>query len=205
MALVAWGFAMARGIPALFCLATTLVLVGEHLRWRGEDGPTRADKITFARLALCTLLGVPALFFAPIWAVGIGWSVLILDAVDGRVARREGTAGPAGAWLDMESDAILITTASLNAYAWLDVPAWILLCGLARYLYVVTLWRWPAHGHIPRARWGRISFGLGAALLVSLPLLPPSWRNLAAALVFANTTWSFGRSFWWSYARPTLP
>lgn len=199
IALLAWGAAMSMGDVLVFCVPTALALLAEHRAARAPALPTLADRITRARVLATLLLSSGLVQREPSWAVGLGVAILATDGLDGWVARKQGTAGPAGAWLDMEADALLVASTSLAAYIYAGVGAWILLCGLARYLYVAVLWRWPARGPVPRARWAQWSFVLGTLALVCLPLLPASSRFVVGAAACLNTVWSFGRSFAWSY------
>lgn len=67
-----------------------------------------ADRVTFMGGALVWLLPVMALLLPPpwgAWAVCVtGFVVIVLDCVDGDVARWTGTAGPRGARLDLVVD-----------------------------------------------------------------------------------------------------
>ena len=66
---------------------------------------------------------------------------LVLDAVDGWVARRTGTASAVGARFDMEVDAFLIFV--LSVYVAQSVGAWVLAIGAARYAFVAAGWLLP--------------------------------------------------------------
>ena len=81
------------------------------------------------------------------WAIKRGQSVvwapskLVLDAVDGYVARRTATVSAFGARFDMETDAFLILVLSAcvaGQWGW-----WVLVLGLARYLFVAAGWALP--------------------------------------------------------------
>ena len=61
---------------------------------------------------------------------------LILDAVDGKVARRTGTSTPLGARFDMEVDAFLILV--LSVYVAMSLGPWVLLIGVMRYAFVAA-------------------------------------------------------------------
>src|SRR5690606_34276244 len=105
-------------------------------RWTpdGRFGP--ANMVTLARLA-----GMFALPFVPpplIVVAGLGLALLALDGVDGWIARRTGTSGEFGAFLDQECDAFFLLLLCLLLYR---LPggfgAWILLPGLLRYGFVL--------------------------------------------------------------------
>ena len=66
---------------------------------------------------------------------------LVLDAVDGWVARRTGTASPLGARFDGEVDALLILV--LSVYVSNLIGPWVLAIGAARYLFLVAGWLLP--------------------------------------------------------------
>ncbi len=70
-----------------------------------------ADAITLSRLAVVPGLVVAAISGASAWFAGFVAFALLTDAVDGRVARLRGTAGPRGAWLDSIADAAFYLTA----------------------------------------------------------------------------------------------
>src|SRR5699024_5175896 len=68
--------------------------------------------------------------------VTLAAAALVLDAVDGAVARATASATVGGARFDMEVDAFLILV--LSVYAAPTVGALVLLIGLARYLFVAA-------------------------------------------------------------------
>jgi phosphatidylglycerophosphate synthase len=77
---------------------------------------------------------------------------LVLDGVDGWVARRTGTVSAFGARFDMEVDAFLILVLSL--YVARDAGWWVLLIGAARYLFVAAGWALPwLRGTAPARPW----------------------------------------------------
>ena len=73
--------------------------------------------------------------------VSLAAVALVLDAVDGRVARGTGTVSTLGARFDMEVDAFLILV--LSVYVAPTVGGWVLIIGLARYLFVAASWLLP--------------------------------------------------------------
>lgn len=139
VAMIAVATAVMAGMPPwLACLVAALsfvlLLVDCRGRWTpgGRFGP--ANVVTIARLG-----GMFALAFVPPLMVAIlGTVLLALDGVDGWVARRTGTSGEFGAFLDQECDAFFLLLLCLLLYR---LPggfgAWILLPGLLRYLFVL--------------------------------------------------------------------
>ncbi|HEY2296983.1 MAG TPA: CDP-alcohol phosphatidyltransferase family protein [Jatrophihabitans sp.] len=96
-----------------------------------------ADRVTLVRAVLTG--GVAALvadaFSAQLRVVAVVALcviALVLDAVDGPVARITATASPLGARFDMEVDAFLILALSVEAAR--DFGGWVLLIGAARYV-----------------------------------------------------------------------
>jgi phosphatidylglycerophosphate synthase len=73
----------------------------------------------------------------------IGSCCLVLDGVDGTVARARGETSPFGARFDVETDAVLLLTLS-TAVPVLGVAGWwVLALGLTRYAYVIASWIGP--------------------------------------------------------------
>jgi phosphatidylglycerophosphate synthase len=101
-----------------------------------------ANAVTLARgvlaLDLLALIGSPPSAMLHWSIVTLALLALVLDGVDGRVARRRGETSAFGARFDMETDALLIMV--LAALAWTQGKAgpWILLAGALRYLFVAA-------------------------------------------------------------------
>jgi phosphatidylglycerophosphate synthase len=125
---------------------------------------------------------------------------LVLDAVDGFVARITGTASPLGARFDMEVDAFLILVLSVAVAR--GFGTWVLLIGAARYLLwiaerVLGWMRTP----VPRRDWRKtVAAVQGITLTVAIAaVFPPPAITAAlvvAALLLAE---SFGRDVWWQW------
>ena len=101
-----------------------------------------ADRITLARAALVMLVMAmigetrpPALAAL---TLAMACAAAALDAVDGAMARRSGQTTDFGSRFDMETDALLILVLSVLAWTWDKAGAWVLLAGLARYLFVAS-------------------------------------------------------------------
>ncbi|GAA1264646.1 CDP-alcohol phosphatidyltransferase family protein [Sphaerisporangium rubeum] len=130
---------------------------------------------------------------------------LILDAVDGHVARRTGTASPLGARFDMEVDAFLILVLSIHLAA--TAGPWVLAIGLMRYAFVAASWTAPwLKSPLPPSMARKTVAALQGILLVTAAseVLPATTLLLATAL--ATLTWSFTRDILWLYRnRPATP
>lgn len=209
----------AAGLGTLAVLRTTTGLTGVGLlggllvlvlgvallaRAAGRVGATTlgpAGGVTLLRFVL--VAGVAALAVAHLAGgpvptavlVGLAVTALALDAVDGWVARRTGTATDLGARFDMETDAFLLLLLAVHVAA--DLGPWVLLVGGMRYLYVAAGWVWPwLRGELPTRYSAKVVAALqGVALVAAGTRLLPGWA--ATALVGAALlalVWSFGVS-----------
>ena len=157
-----------------------------------------ADVVTTVRLLLVCVLAalVGRGFVAPValgWLVSLAVVALVLDAVDGHVARRTGTCTPFGARYDMEVDALLILVLSVHVartLAW-----WVLLIGLARYLLLVAGWVWPwLRAETPPRPWAKVVAVVQGVLLTvaTADVLPRHVVLPALAVALALLAESFG-------------
>src|SRR5580765_7282091 len=74
------------------------------------------------------------------WPIaGLATMALLLDGVDGWVARRTGTVTPLGARFDMEVDAALVLILAVHVAGQLGI-GWVLFIGAARYLLAIGVW-----------------------------------------------------------------
>lgn len=102
-----------------------------------------ANHVTVIRGALVALLaalagehGTPAIATA---AVVVATVEMVLDGVDGHLARRSGMASGFGARLDMETDAVFVAVLALLVWQFGKAGSWVLLSGLMRYLFAGVL------------------------------------------------------------------
>jgi phosphatidylglycerophosphate synthase len=197
---VGWltGTGFAAGVWALLTAAL-------HRRPSARLGP--ADWVTQGRAVLVG--GVAALVAGGLGGatpvtplVALASVALVLDAVDGQVARRTGTASELGARFDMEVDAFLILI--LSVYVAGPYGAWVLAIGLMRYAFVAAAWAvpWLRAGLPPSMARKTVAAVQGVTLAVAssglLPALVTAW-TLALALVLLG--WSFGRDTLWLWGR----
>ena len=134
------------------------------------------------------------------WVIVLASVVLVLDGVDGRVARNTGSDSAFGARFDMELDAFLILVLSTGVWLGGRAGAWVLLVGLLRYLFVLAGWLWPRlTAPLPESRRRKVVCVIqGVALLVALgPIIPPSLAVASVALGLAALVYSFGLDTLW--------
>lgn len=162
-----------------------------------------ADRVTLARAALA--VGVAALvadsFGGPARVallVTLAGVALALDAVDGWVARRTGTASKLGARLDGEVDAFLILV--LSVYVARSTGAWVLAIGAARYAFLAAGWLLPwLREPLPPRYWRKVVCATQGVVLTiaAADLLPPALIRAALAVALVLLAESFGRDVWW--------
>jgi phosphatidylglycerophosphate synthase len=123
---------------------------------------------------------------------------LVLDGVDGQVARRTGTASAFGAAFDMEVDAFLVLVLSMAVAR--GAGPWALLIGAARYLLLAAGRCWPwLRRPMPPRRWAKaVAATQGVVLVVAVADVLPRAAALAAlAAALGLLAVSFGHQVWW--------
>jgi phosphatidylglycerophosphate synthase len=126
---------------------------------------------------------------------------LILDAIDGKVARRTRTAGTLGAHFDAEVDAFLILV--LSIYVARSAGAWVLAVGSARYAFLAAAWPLPwMRKPLPPRYWRKfVAATQGVALTVAAAdVLPAAVNRGALVVALALLAESFIRDVWWLWA-----
>jgi phosphatidylglycerophosphate synthase len=173
----------------------------------GADALGPADWVTLTRATLvCDVaaLTVDSLSRpAPVTTLVVLAAVaLVLDAVDGWVARRTRTASALGARFDMEVDAFLILV--LSVYVARSIGEWVLTIGAARYGFVVATWllTWMRTPLRPRYWRKVVAATAGIALtFAAADVLPRALTTAALAASLILLTESFGRDVWWLWRR----
>jgi phosphatidylglycerophosphate synthase len=120
-------------------LAAVGILARRHLRPATFGA---ANLVTLLRAALtAALLGLlwePKLDRFAWFAVVLAVFALLLDGVDGRLARRNDEATSFGARFDMETDAASILVLAVLCWAFGKAGLWVLAAGLLRYAFVAA-------------------------------------------------------------------
>jgi phosphatidylglycerophosphate synthase len=132
--------------------------------------------------------------------VALSTAALILDAVDGQVSRRTGTATPLGARFDGEVDAFLILLLSIAVSE--TYGSWVLIIGATRYVLLLAglLVPWLA-APLPPRYWRKVVAAVqGIVLTVALSgLLDRLVGMTAVAVAMILLAESFGRDIVWLY------
>jgi phosphatidylglycerophosphate synthase len=191
-----WAFGVGCAV-----VMTVLLRAGLAHYARPAFGP--ADAVTLTRASLA--VGVAALVAdsfsrpAPVAVlVGLSAVALALDAVDGQVARRTGTASPFGAAFDMEIDAFLILV--LSVYVARTTASWVLLIGTARYLLLAAGWVLPwLRATVPPRYWRKVVAGTQGVVLAvaAADVLPGAVTRAALVVALMLLMESFGRDVVW--------
>ena len=150
-----------------------------------------ANQITTVRAILvalaAALVGEPPVPSVAIAAVTVSVSALLLDGVDGWLARRHRIVSRFGARFDMEIDALLVLALSVLAWRSEKAGPWVVASGLLRYAFVAAGAVMPwLRGALPpsRRRQAICVIQIAALTLAMLPAVEPplSTRLVAAAL-----------------------
>ncbi len=159
-----------------------------------------ANLVTQGRLCLLFLLlwYYPALSALPLGLLAL--VVLILDGLDGYLARRFQTSSVFGEYLDMETDAFYVLGMSMLLYELNYFGGWILGIGLLRYAYFLVLRKVKA----PQQKESRLFLARLIAVILMATMaacfiLPPWIHQPAMIIASGLVLYSFGNSFWLSW------
>jgi phosphatidylglycerophosphate synthase len=201
------GLSGAGWVVGVTCGVITNALLARGLaRYRADRlGP--ADWVTLARATLAG--GVAALTAdsfgrpAPVRTlVALTVVALVLDAVDGWVARHTETESTLGGLFDGEVDAFLMVV--LSVYVARSTGAWVLAIGAARYAFLVAGWLLPwMRRTLPPRYWRKVvAATAGVALTFAVPdVLPRFLTNALLAVSLGLLAESFGRDVGWLWRR----
>jgi phosphatidylglycerophosphate synthase len=177
------------------------VALGRGLSRVGADGLGPADQVTLTRAVLAcggaALAAGRTQGAARVVLVALAAVALVLDNLDGRVARSTRTTSELGARFDLEVDAFLILVLSVDVSR--TVGVWVLGIGAARYAFVVARWALPwMRGSLPPRYWCKVVAAVqGVALTVAAAHVLPKAATAATLVVaLALLAESFGREVW---------
>ena len=203
--LVGAGLGVVGAIAGLAHGVATVGLLVRALRRAGAATTGPADLVTLVRAAFVG--GVAALVAdsfvgsgSAVALTSLAGGALVLDGLDGRVARNTGTVSEVGARFDMEVDSVLVFLLSLYVAASLGL--WVLAIGSAHYVLVVArrgvAW---LRSPVPPRYWCKVVAVVQGVVLATAAsgALPRPVAVLALVVVAALLAESFGREAWWRW------
>jgi phosphatidylglycerophosphate synthase len=211
----------ASPVATPFLVATLLVYAGVAAVIAVTiEGRHPHPRFGAANLMTLTRLGIAAIFAGVVVeglldpsriSAGVAWTcvallsvALVLDGVDGVLARRQALASRFGARFDMEVDALTILLLSILAILLGKAGAWVALIGVMRYAFVAASVICPALAEPlpPSLRRKAVCVVQYAALLVMLlPVAQPPATTAVAAAALAALAWSFAVDIGWLLRR----
>ncbi|HEY8471698.1 MAG TPA: CDP-alcohol phosphatidyltransferase family protein [Natronosporangium sp.] len=205
------GLGAVGGLVGLGYAVGLWILLSRALQQPGVRwGP--ADTVTLTRAVLTggvlalvadTLAGADTPLAA---LVALAAVALAMDAVDGQVARRTGTASPLGARFDMEVDSVLVMV--LSVFVALTLGWWVVAIGLYRYAFWLAGFGLPwLRGYLAPKRWRKVVAATQGIVLVvvSAGVLPVPLAAVAVGVSLAMLTVAFGRDIGWLWLTRPKP
>jgi phosphatidylglycerophosphate synthase len=198
----------------MFVIATLIygvICVAVFTSWPADKDFGWANRATLFRSSLIVALVAAAPFISmhstdyALWLYAIGALLaLILDGVDGKLARVTNSGSEFGARFDMEMDALLILGLCLAVMVSGKAGAWVLALGIMRYLFVAASYalNW-LNAPLPESfRRKTICVWQIVTLMVAiLPPVSPSFASLTLATALLLLAWSFLTDVYWLYQR----
>jgi len=201
-------------VMAVLALTVPVVLLGLVYRQLPAHLPHEqlgpANAVTLARsvfvAGIAALLATPALSEHPGLVSVLALCTIILDGVDGLVARHKKVVSGFGAALDGELDALFVLVLTVAIWLLDRAGPWVLLAGSARFLFLAAMWRWPwLSAPLPPSNHRKLCFGFLVWSLIAVPL---PWLSVETGQVlsfFATVllVLSFAVDVAWLHARHT--
>jgi phosphatidylglycerophosphate synthase len=198
-----WGRPAAIAL-ALYAAISVFVLGG--LRHHAPRRFGAANLVTLVRAAAVAFLAGIAARDAPLsdalrlGVTMVGFGGLLLDGVDGWVARRFRLASRYGARFDMEVDALSMMTITLLLLRAGQAGIWVLAIGLLRYHFIAMAWLWPPLARRLPESMRRKAICVAAVGGTLIALSPPVGATVASpicAVVLALLVYSFAVDYVW--------
>lgn len=163
-----------------------------------------ANFITSIRAAFASVL-VGALIAAPVtigsWGIPcLAAIALILDGLDGYVARQLGKSSSFGHHFDREVDSALVLILTMLLWLSGEIGIWIVAAGLMRYLLLGAGLVWPTLAQdLPESRFRSIVCAvlIGALLLCLTPVVEGILATAVAGAALSVLTLSFAKDLIW--------
>lgn len=200
------------GAPVVYLIGAALLV----RYWGSRSRFGAANTVTLTRLIGTSWLAVLAISAAvaglgrpaQLLVVVVGTACMLLDHVDGRLARSRAEASTFGARFDMETDSAMLLILSVVILVLGPAGWWVIAIGLMRYCSAVAAWlipilRIPVFYSYARKVVAAVQ-GIAlvfAALAGLVPAIPGSVTTTVLATALGLLCWSFGRDIVWQIAR----
>lgn len=210
----AWFWQLTPAAPAIAVGLFAFIGWGVVTHWPVDQDFNPANRATLARSSLVVTLVASAPFIGhltnghldtQLWCYAIvALTALILDGVDGALARANRCESRFGARFDMELDAALILGLCIAVLTLDKAGAWVLCLGLMRYAFVAgsAIWHWLKHPLPDSFRRKTVCVWQLVTLMVALlPPVSPAFAGITLATALALLAWSFGLDIRWLHRR----
>ena len=164
-----------------------------------------ANWVTLLRLII--ILTIMTTSEITLLSAQIGFIIaLILDGVDGYIARRTKSESLEGTRFDMEVDAFFVLAITLFIWSSLGYPIWIISLGLFRYAYVILLYglRLPERPE-PPSYFKKTTTVISIGVMIVILILPEVNFSYTIALPITLLVLSFGHSFYFQLTNKWIP
>jgi phosphatidylglycerophosphate synthase len=155
-----------------------------------------ANLLTMLRYILMLLIVVFSHIW-PLWSLGLLFSIpVLLDGLDGYLARRLNHATRFGALFDLETDSLFMTLTGMILYQRHIVGAWLLPAAYMRYFYVLAI----AVLQLNRVQEKRTQFGPFIAFIMFVSLiLEYLFQSAATRIILFSASCLIVLSFVYSF------
>ncbi len=203
------GVGPAAGAVAVYGLMAMLVLQGLP---RNGAGLGWANRVTLLRGMLISyvaghLVAPPGTGPEQWPIVGLVLAALVLDGLDGWLARYNGEVSDFGARFDMELDALLIAVLCVWLVVTGEMGAWVLALGGMRYGFVLAALRWDyLAAPLPESRRRKAIcvWQVAALMLAITPVVGGPIKTGVVVSALVGLALSFALDVRWLYRQATL-
>lgn len=174
-----------------------LVISRKWAQWQQNTMGRYAHQLTLIRLLLLCYAAARLPDIPPLTLLLLFSGNVVLDVVDGFIARRLDQATEFGMIFDREVDGVYVLIASLYFFLAVGIPAWILVPGLLPYVYRLTAWA-LGNPTISGQKRPRAAFlaGVNFVLILLAVWLTGDARFIVLVISAVIVTLSFLVSFW---------
>ena len=162
--------------------------------------PGIANMVTFSRA--CFLVFV-LFFMTNPWWLGLTYLVIVLmDILDGYLARKYNESTVFGTYLDMETDAFATYAMTCSLYFLDLVTWWMFIPALMRYVFgTIILTMGVNHKAEPKRKYASIIAGVYFGVLIGSFIIHGNFAFVCQLLIAVAIIFSFARSFYFQFSK----